>query len=299
MDKITTCISTNNNLEYLKLAIQSVRKNAFYKQQPIVVYAENCTDGTNEWLDENAKVLNLNYYIEENEIEKGIGGGMNNCVNMAQTEFINIIHSDMWIAPNQDLELLKLYDNVDQSVRLIASSFRIQPKIFPNDPDYRPGTIFVPKDEFGAYYNDFDSNYFDNWAKEFSESNNLLVRKGGGAGFFCRKSDYVYIGGNDPLFAPASWEDMDLFIRMQLEGYDFKMTSKSVVWHFSARGSHFRDEAKDNFNSKSQRQQKSERDNAQKFISKWGQMPSHDDQTFIKPIYNKDVKTRLDFTKTL
>ena len=46
--KITTCISSNNNLDYLKLAIQSVRKNAFFKDMPIIVYAENCSDGTDE-----------------------------------------------------------------------------------------------------------------------------------------------------------------------------------------------------------------------------------------------------------
>ena len=45
--------------------------------------------------------------IETNKVEKGIGGGMDFCVNKAQTEFVNIIHSDMWIAPDQDLELLK------------------------------------------------------------------------------------------------------------------------------------------------------------------------------------------------
>jgi len=297
--KITTCISTNNNLEYLKLAISSVRQNAYYKTQPIVIYAENCTDGTNEWLTENAELLNLTYRIEQNEIEKGIGGGMNNCVEMAQTEFVNIIHSDMWIAPNQDLELLKLYDNLEPGMRLIASSFRIQPKIFPNDPDYRPGTVFVPISEFGAYHDDFDTEYFDNWANEFSISNDLIVRKAGGAGFFCRKEDYVYIGGNDPLFAPASWEDMDLFIRMQLEGYMFKMTSKSVVYHFSARGSHFRDEAKDKLTSKSSRQVTSEQVNIQKFIIKWGSLPEHDDQTFVKPIVNKNVTTKLDFYQNI
>ena len=27
--KITTCISSNNNLEYLKLAVKSVRQNAY------------------------------------------------------------------------------------------------------------------------------------------------------------------------------------------------------------------------------------------------------------------------------
>ena len=289
--KITTCISSNNNLEYLKLAVKSVRQNAYYKNMPIIVYAENCTDGTNEWLSNNE--YNLEYYIENNKIEKGIGGGMDFCVSKSQTEFVNIIHSDMWIAPNQDLELLKLYDNIDKNTRLIASSFRIQPKIFPNDPDYRPGTVFVPINEFGAYYNDFNSNYFDQWANEFSKENNINVRKGGGAGFFCKKEDYEWIGGNDPLFAPASWEDMDLFIRMQLEGYEFKMTSKSTVYHFSARGSHFRDEAKDNFNQKSQRQQTAEQINMQKFAKKWGRLPDHDDATFVKPIYGTKVKTRL------
>jgi len=157
-NKITTCISSNNNLEYLKLATISVRKNAYYKDMPIVVYAENCTDGTNEWLETNE--FNLEYYIENNNIEKGIGGGMNFCVEKAKTEFVNIIHSDMWIAPNQDIELLKLFEN--NNSKLIASSFRIQPKIFPADPDYRPGTVFVSKNEFGSYHNDFDSGWFDN-----------------------------------------------------------------------------------------------------------------------------------------
>ena len=290
---VTTCINTNNNLDYLKLAVQSVRQNAHYKNQPIIIYAENCTDGTDEWLEANAVELNLTYFIEKNEKPKGIGGGMDICVSKAETEYVNIIHSDMWIAPNQDLELLKLYDDIDSSERLIASSFRIQPKIFPNDPDYRPGTVFVPEEGFGAYWNDFDGKSFDHWAVEFSQANNLTVRKGGGAGFFCRTEDYKWIGGNDPLFAPASYDDMDLFIRMQLEGYTFKMVSKSVLWHFSARGSHFRDEAKDNFKSKSQRQQRAEYDNAQKFINKWGRLPESDDQTFVKPIHNTNVQTRI------
>ena len=299
MHKISTCISTNNNLEYLKLAVRSIRQNAYYKDQPIIIYAENCHDGTDEWLIANKDSLNITYLIEKNEIEKGIGGGMNVCVNLAQTEFVNIIHSDMWIAPNQDLELLKLYENLDSNIRLIASSYRIQPKIFPNDPWQRPGAVFLPPDLFGEYASNFNSYEFDLWAKEFSDTNDVLVRKGGGAGFFCRKSDYVYIGGNDPLFAPASWEDMDLFIRMQLEGYEFKMTSKSVVWHFSARGSHFRDEAKDNFNKKSSRQINAEQINIQKFIKKWGMLPEHDAETFVKPIYNKEVITKLVFSKNI
>ena len=293
MNKITTTISTNNNLEYLKLAVKSVRQNCHYNDMPLVVHAENCDDGTDEWLKDNTDEYSIEYYIDHNDKPKGIGGGMNFCVDKVKTEFVNIIHSDMWCAPNQDLELLRLYDDTDK--KLVASSFRIQPRIFPNDPDYRPGTVFHPMEEFGAFCYDFDSDYFDEWATEFSKENDVTARKAGGAGFFCRTEDYKWIGGNDPLFAPASWEDKDLFIRMQLEGYEFEMITKSILWHFSARGSHFRDEAKDDLTKKSMRQQKSEHDNIQKWIKKWGVLPEEDEETFVKPIYGTNVNTRLEW----
>ena len=50
---LTHCISTYNNINYLKLAIESVRKNSYFDNAPFIVYAENCTDGTNEWLEDN------------------------------------------------------------------------------------------------------------------------------------------------------------------------------------------------------------------------------------------------------
>jgi len=50
---ITFTLSTFNTLNYLKLAIESVRKNSYYKHAPFVIHAENCTDGTDEWLLEN------------------------------------------------------------------------------------------------------------------------------------------------------------------------------------------------------------------------------------------------------
>lgn len=68
--KITTCISSNNNLDYLKLAIRSVRKNAFFKDMPIVVYAENCSDGTDEWLKEKYKEFDIEYYIEKMKLKR-------------------------------------------------------------------------------------------------------------------------------------------------------------------------------------------------------------------------------------
>ena len=76
---ITFCISTYNNLEYLKIAVDSVRKNSYYKNSPFIIHAENCTDGTDEWLQENYERYVLNCYLDKNEVPLGIGGGMNFC----------------------------------------------------------------------------------------------------------------------------------------------------------------------------------------------------------------------------
>ena len=49
---------------------------------PIFIFAENCTDGTNEWLEENKEKYNLEVYIEtDNNPKRGIGGGMNFCAS--------------------------------------------------------------------------------------------------------------------------------------------------------------------------------------------------------------------------
>ena len=257
---------------------------------PIFIFAENCIDGTNEWLAQNADELGIEYYIETgNEEQRGIGGGIDLCVSKVKTEFVNILHSDFWVGPNQDIELLKLYEEFPND-RLIASSFRVQPNIFPNDPDYRPGTIFVPIDEFGAHDNDFEQNYFDDWAAEFTNDNDVRVRKAGGAGYFCRVEDHIHIGGNDPIFEPMYWEDKDLFMRMQLEDYKFIMTSKSVLWHFASRTSRFPD---DDLDTRPDYLAEYERRATQRFAEKWGRLPEEDTDTFVVPIYNTNVKTRL------
>ena len=106
---VTTCISSHNNLNYVKLAYESVRKNAYYKDQPIVIHAENCDDGTDEWLTE-LDDKNVQVFIEKNEVPRGIGGGMDFCVSKVTTKYVNIIHADMWIAPNQDIELQKIIE---------------------------------------------------------------------------------------------------------------------------------------------------------------------------------------------
>jgi GT2 family glycosyltransferase len=275
-DMITTCISTYNNLNYLQLAVKSVRKNSYFKDSPLIIYAENCDDGTDEWLEQYKDIYNIEYYIEKNSVARGIGGGMNFCAEHVKTEYINFIHSDFYVAKNWDIELLKIHEKYPND-RVVACSYRIQPNIF-KEPQ-RPGTIIVDESDFGAYYNDFDEDLFLEYAKQFSELNDIEIRKGEGVSFLIKKSDWDFIGGNDPIFAPTSFEDMDLFVRMQIYNYKFVLTSKSVVWHFGARGSHRLEE---NNGKSSQRQIESEIKNRQNWLNKWKSLPEYDENGFIK-----------------
>lgn len=277
MEKLTFCISTFNNLNYLKLAVESVRKNSFYTDAPFIIHAENCTDGTNEWLFENRDKYNLTLLIEpKNEIVRGIGGGMNVCADHTETEYIMFLHSDFYVTRNWDKSLMDVFDSYPTK-KLWVNSHRVEPNMF-NNPTSRPGTVIVPKEAFGAYHNDFDSRLFEGWASEFTKNNTFEIPKGEGVSGLIRKCDWDEIGGNDPLFAPTSWDDMDLFLRMLEKGFEFVLTSKSLVWHFGARGSHRLEE---NNGKTSLRQQRAEEANRHKWLTKWKSLPSFNEYGMI------------------
>ena len=282
-DPITFCISTYNNLPYLKLAIYSVRKNSFFKTAPFIVHAENCTDGTNEWLLENQDKYNLTLLIEpNNEIVKGIGGGMNACADLVETEYIMFLHSDFYVSENWDKALMDISLRHNDEKTWIFSH-RIEPDMF-NNIQSRPGTIIVPKDALGAYYHDFNEVAFEEYAKEFVIANaEYQIPKGEGVSGLIKKIYWDEIGGNDPRFAPSSWEDMDLFLRMIRNGFRFILTGSSLVWHFGARGSHRLEE---NNGQSSERQKLAEYNNSNKWLEKWHKMPKFDEYGMIVNILN-------------
>ena len=276
---ITFCIGCCNNLNYLKLAVHSVRTYSHFKDAPLVIHAENCTDGTNEWLVENALKYNLGVYIDKNDEEhtRGIGGGMNFCANVATTEYLMFLHADFFVSKNWDLEALKIFDKY-KDIPMWVFSQRFQPNLFKENS--RPGTIVFPYEEFGYKHDDFQEDWFIQYAEEFSKINpDVEVEKGEGVSGLIRKKDWDYLGGNDPIFAPAYWEDTDIFIRAQLADYKIVLTSNSVVFHFGSRSD------KSNFPTdeivRSERSKFYENRGAERFYKKWGFMPTHTINQFV------------------
>jgi len=260
------------------LAVQSVRSNSYYKDAPFIIHAENCTDGTNEWLVENAERYNLTHYIDvHSNSPKGIGGGMNFCAEKVQTQYINFLHSDFYVTEDWDLDLLRIHQKYPND-KLWVNSFRIEPNMF-NSPQ-RHGTLLVDPESFGAYYDTFHPKSFEQFVQEFKELNEYFeIPKGEGVSGLVKKEVWDEVGGNDPRFAPTSWDDMDLFLRMLQHGVRFVLPFSSIVWHFGARGSHRLEE---NNGQSSQRQRQAEQKNMNKWLEKWGKMPIFDQYGMIK-----------------
>lgn len=268
---ITFCLSTYNTINYLKLAIESARQNSFYKDAPFIIHAENCTDGTNEWLEAVKDDYNLEIYIEQNVVPRGIGGGMNFCASKVKTEYIGFLSSDFYLANDWDKELVNIIKKRPND-KLWTFSYRVEPAIF-GDLDSRIGTLKVPLDFFGEKYDNFKASDFLEWANDFTRINDLEFKKPEGVSGVIRKIDWDFIGGNDDRFAPMYWEDADIFIRMLNEGFDFVLTTKSVLYHFASRTSRFPD---DNFSKRPAHLTAYEERSLQRFLQKYGKIPTHD-----------------------
>jgi GT2 family glycosyltransferase len=276
---ITTCIGSNNNLPYLKLAIESIKKNHHFKDTKIIVAAENCTDGTNEWLEENKERLNIQPIIIDCPDDTcGIGYGMNEMAKVVETEFIHFLHADMYVAPDQDLALLKLFDKYPNE-KLVVTSHRVEPNVFVGTSS-RPGVIITPNNEFGAFHHDFRQDVFDEWATEFTKENEEYeIPLAWGCSFMIRKSDWDESGGNDPQYNPAAFEDHDLFLTMRHKGFKFVLTGSSMVYHFASRS--FNSNFPNDVMTRSNRLLAFENRNAGLFIKKWGGLPMFDEYGMI------------------
>jgi len=282
----TWVINSYKSLPYLKLAVESIRENAYHKNQPIIVYTENDTE-TRDWLLSQSDIQCI---YEENKVPKGIGGGVNEAIKRVKTEYFNLIHSDMYISRHYDAPLFDIVSNTEKPI--VACAWRLEPNIF-NNTD-RLGTMFAPPDTaegFGAYHHDFRKNEFLDWVDySFAGSNAPNFRKVEGVSYMMRTKYFI---PNDERFAPSSFEDHMQSVLMQLHGYDFVVTGKAIVWHFGARSSHFLGQH-DKLIGTSDRQKISEQKNYRTWLELWGEHPSYDEVSFIKvtdkmrEIYNKN-----------
>jgi len=269
--KISLIQPSRNNLKYLKWSYDSIRKNQGDHEVEICIADDASTDGTWEWCQEMIE-KDPHFKAILNDTGERLGHTIlyDRLINeVATNDICMIYHADMYLCPGA---LDAIEDELKE--KTIVSLTRIEPPLHPDGPEK------ILKD-FGVEPEEFNEQGLLDFIN--SRVPNDSITEGIFAPWAFWKSDFQEIGGHDPLYAPQSKEDSDIFNRFQLNGIKFIQTWHGCVYHMTCRGSRRNtvDKAKNIYEDSPEwlaQNVKSTRN----FIRKWGHFVKHDQ--YMKPI---------------
>ena len=271
--KISLIQPGRNNLKYLKWSYDSIRKNQGKHEVEICVADDASTDGTWDWCLEMMDKDPLFKALKWDGPER-VGHTIlyDRLVNEIATKDICMIyHADMYLMPGA-------LDQIEHKLedKTIVSLTRIEPPLHPDGPE----KMLM---DFGVEPEEFKEDELLEWFKDVQLQQATKITEGIFAPWAFYKKDFQEIGGHDPLYAPQSKEDSDIFNRFQLNGIKFKQTWGGCVYHMTCRGSRRNtvDKAKNIYEDSPEWLEQNMR-STRNFIRKWGHFVKHD--SLMKPI---------------
>ena len=275
--KISLIQPGRNNLKYLKWSYDSIRKNQGKHEVEICVADDFSNDGTLEWCTKMAEV-DANFKFITNQSGKRLGHTIlyDRLINeVATSDICMIYHADMYLCPGA-------LDSIENHIKekTIVSLTRIEPPLHPDGPE----KVLL---DCGIEPEEFDEDMLLTQLERLKTKGKIT--EGIFAPWAFWKSDFQEIGGHDPIFAPQSKEDTDIFNRFHLNGCKFIQTWEGFVYHMTCRGSRFADGAKRNpdgqvfmKNRETDEWLKQNNKSTREFLRKWGHFCKHD--ALMKPI---------------
>ena len=204
-------IPTFNNLAYLKLCIESIKKNSKYSHQ-IIPHINVGEDGTIDYLED----INLDYtYTKYNA---GICEGMNSAAKKAKYEYILYAHDDFYFCPGWDTVLKNEVEKIGHKKFYISGTMI--------------GTSGENSLDCGNNINNFnEKKLLDNFKKlNFNDFQGSTW-----APHLIHRDLWKKVGGFSEEFYPGTGSDPDLNMKLWREDVRiFKGLSKCLVFHFGS-----------------------------------------------------------------
>ena len=205
-------IPTFNNLKYLKVCLDSIKKNSRFTHE-VIVYVNSSTDGTLEFL-RNSSVKYL-----YNETNVGLCKAMNEGVKISKNKYIVYAHDDMYFCPEWDKEF---YNEIKKTS---AKDF------------FLSGTMIQPFKSF-IYLDCGTSVENFNEKKLLNEYKNIPFYDFQGSTWapsLIPKDTYIKVGGFSEEYGPGLGSDPDFNMKLWKIGVRlFKGLSNCRVYHFSS-----------------------------------------------------------------
>ena len=115
-------IPTWNNLKFLQLCVESIRKNSTYEHE-ILIHVNEGTDGTLEWV----KAQGLAYTHSTENV--GVCLALNQLRPLVTTDYILFMNDDMYVCPEWDKALYDEILAIGHKMFFLSSTL-IQPRQF-------------------------------------------------------------------------------------------------------------------------------------------------------------------------
>jgi glycosyltransferase involved in cell wall biosynthesis len=231
VNRITFVIPCRSNLPYLQQAVGSIEEH-YGDKHDVVILDDASDDDSWDWITQYSEGKN-NIITYRNEGPDRVGHTVLYDVgfDLAKTEVVSILHSDMVVTPNYVDHMLKHLEP-----KKVVSATRIEPPLHPPGPEKYVQNFGLEVGEFSE-----QKENFLNFVSQKEIENEGKVTDGIFAPWMMYKEDFVEIGGHDFLFAPMELEDSDIFNRFFLNGYELIQSRDAFVYHMTCRGSRFKD----------------------------------------------------------
>ncbi len=113
-------IPTFNNLNYLKLCLDSIKKNSTLNHE-ILIHVNEGYDGTLDYLNNN------NYKYTHSKKNEGVCVAFNQAAKKASKNYIVLAHDDMYFCPNWDKVFFEELDQIQENSDFFLSGTMVQP----------------------------------------------------------------------------------------------------------------------------------------------------------------------------
>ena len=113
-------VPTFNNLDYLKLCLNSIKKNSSYDHE-IIIHINEGKDGTKDFLNKT------NFVFTYSENNAGVCVAFNEAVKKASKKYIVLAHDDMYFCPNWDKVFLSELKKIPENSDFFLSGTMVQP----------------------------------------------------------------------------------------------------------------------------------------------------------------------------
>jgi glycosyltransferase involved in cell wall biosynthesis len=205
-----------NNLPYLKLCIESIRKNSSFKHQ-FIIHINEGKDGTLEWVKQQP---DIDYTFSKENI--GVCYALNIARSLLSAEYLLYINDDMYVCPQWDSFLLDEIKTIGHKLFFISAT-AIEPKA--------QSSCSIEK-SYGTSIENFDEQ------KLLTEYASLPMKDWQGATWppnVVHKDIWDLVGGYSIEFSPGMYSDPDFSMKLWQAGVRlFKGISKSRVYHFGS-----------------------------------------------------------------